>query len=177
MPAGLLMLLRTEEEREQFAQFYRQYESLMFQTARRFLDSQEDCEDAVQSSCAYLIDHFDKFSAYGTRQALSYLLLLIRSRSKDLRDRRQRTAHEDIEMFADRLTEQPEVDIELSLSQAFDLLPDHYKETLVLRYYNDLPVKEIAGLLQLSEAVVKKRLQRARDTLRDLMTDEGGADA
>ena len=146
MLAGLLMLLRTDEERAQFARFYQQYENLMFKTARQILDSQEDCEDVVQTSCAYLIDHFDKFTSYDAQQVVTYMMLLIRNRAKDMRDRQQKTVYEDVEQHAETVAGQAEV-------------------------------KDMAGLLQISEAAVKKLLQRSRDALRDLMTAKGGAEA
>lgn len=177
MPAGLLLLLQTDEEREQFERFYRQYENLMFKTARRILDSQEDCEDAVQISCAYLIEHFDKFASYSTPQAASYLMLLIKNRAKNMRDRKEKTAYEAIEQYADTIAVQAEEQGNASLALAFQQLPERCKEALTLYYYNGLSVKEMAGLLQLSENAVKKLLQRSRDALRDLMTAEGGAEA
>ena len=176
MPVDLLMLLRTDAEREQFAQFYNQYESLMFKAARQILDSQQDCEDAVQSSCAYLIDHFDKCASYDSKQVISYLILLIHSRSKDLRERQKKTTYEDIDQYTEVIMEKPDEYTNLSLEQAFERLPERYKEALTLRYYNDLPIKEMASLLQLSETAVRKLLQRSKDALRDLMLSEGGAE-
>lgn len=177
MPAGLLMLLRTDEEREQFARFYQRYENLMFKTARQILDSQEDCEDAVQASCAYMIDHFDKFASYNAQQTASYLMLLIKNRAKNMRDRQQKTTYEDVEQYTQIAAEQAKAQGNASLESAFEQLPERYKEALTLHYYNDLSVKDMAGLLQISEAAVKKLLQRSRDALRDLMTAKGGAEA
>lgn len=176
MLAGLLMLLRTDEERAQFARFYQQYENLMFKTARQILDSQEDCEDVVQTSCAYLIDHFDKFTSYDARQVASYLVLLIRNRAKDMRDRQQKIVYEDVEQYAETVAGQAEEQGNVSLESAFAQLPDRYKEALTLYYYNDLSIKDMTGLLQLSEAAVKKLLQRSRDALRNLMNAEGGVE-
>lgn len=177
MPAGLLMLLRTDEEREQFARFYQRYENLMFKTASQILDSQEDCEDAVQASCAYMIDHFDKFASYNAQQTASYLMLLIKNRAKNMRDRQQKTTYEDVEQYTQIAAEQAETQGNASLEFAFEQLPERYKEALTLHYYNDLSVKDMAGLLQISEAAVKKLLQRSRDALRDLMTAKGGTEA
>ena len=177
MLAGLLMLLRTDEERAQFARFYQQYENLMFKTARQIMDSQEDCEDVVQTSCAYLIDHFDKFTSYDAQQVVTYMMLLIRNRAKDMRDRQQKTVYEDVEQHAETVAGQAEAQGNVPLESAFAQLPDRYKEALTLYYYNDLSIKDMTGLLQLSEAAVKKLLQRSRDALRDLMTAKGGAEA
>ena len=176
MPAGLLMLLRTDEEREQFARFYQRYENLMFKTARQILDSQEDCEDAVQDSCAYMIDHFDKFASYNVQQTASYLMLLIKNRAKNMRDRQQKTVYENIEQYAETVAGQAETQGNVSLESAFEQLPERYKEALTLYYYNDLSIKDMTGLLQLSEAAVKKLLQRSRDSLRNLMNAEGGVE-
>ena len=174
MLAVLLMLLRTDEEREQFAQFYRQYEHLMYKTARQILDTQQDCEDVVQTSCAYLIDHLEKFSSYTSQQVAVYLVLLIRNRSKDLRNRQNRIVFEDVENFTEASAVGCENDSSLLLEIAFEQLSERYKEALTLYYYNGLSIKEMAAFLQLSEAATKKLLQRSRDALRNALKAEGG---
>lgn len=174
MLAELLMLLRTDEEREQFAQFYRQYEHLMYKTARQILDTQQDCEDVVQTSCAYLIDHFEKFSSYTTQQVAAYLVLLIRNRSKDLRNRQKRIVFEDVGNYAEVSDMECEDDLGLLLEIAFEQLSERYKEALTLYYYNGLSIKEMATFLQLSESAAKKLLQRSRDALRNVLKAEGG---
>lgn len=174
MLAELLMLLRTDEEREQFAQFYRQYEHLMYKTARQILCTQQDCEDVVQTSCAYLIDHFEKFSSYKTQQVAAYLVLLIRSRSIDLRNRQKRIVFEDVGNYAEVSDTECEDDLSLLLEIAFERLSERYKEALTLYYYNGLSIKEMATFLQLSESAAKKLLQRSRDALRNVLKAEGG---
>ncbi|MEG0259625.1 MAG: sigma-70 family RNA polymerase sigma factor, partial [Lysinibacillus sp.] len=46
-------------------------------------------------------------------------------------------------------------------------LKPQYREVIVLYYYEDLSVKEIAGLLSCSENTVKTRLSRARQQLKE----------
>ena len=174
MLADLLLLLRTDEEREQFAKFYLQYENLMYKTARQILDSQQDCEDVVQISCTYLIDHFEKFSAYEIRQVAAYVVLLIRSRAKDMRNRQRRMVYEDIENYAEIIETEHDNNPNLLLDNTFEQLPERYREALTLYYYNGLSIKEMAALLQLSESATKKLLQRSRDTLRNIYNAKGG---
>jgi RNA polymerase sigma-70 factor (ECF subfamily) len=45
-----------------------------------------------------------------------------------------------------------------ALQQALDSLPEDQRNTFVMRYNQDLSVKEIAGLLECSEGTVKSRL-------------------
>ena len=176
MPVDLLMLLRTDAEREQIAHFYNQYESLMFKAARQILDSQQDCEDVVQSSCAYLIDHFEKFSSYEEKQVAAYVVLLIRSRAKDIRNRQKKIVYEDVENYVESSEIGYEDDQGLLLENAFEQLTERYRDALTLYYYNGLSIKEVAALLQLSESATKKLLQRARDSLRIIITTKGGDD-
>ena len=93
-----------------------------------------------------------------------------------MRDRQQKTTYEDVEQYTQIAAEQAEAQGNVSLESAFAQLPDRYKEALTLYYYNDLSIKDMTGLLQLSEAAVKKLLQRSRDALRNLMNAEGGVE-
>lgn len=52
------------------------------------------------------------------------------------------------------------------LSNAIFELSVKYREVIMLYYYEGLRLKEIASLLQLKEATVKTRLQRARTLMR-----------
>ncbi len=52
-----------------------------------------------------------------------------------------------------------------------DLAPDHY-QVIVLQFFDDLKIDEIAELLQVSPGTVKSRLFRARQKLTALMEPE-----
>lgn len=48
----------------------------------------------------------------------------------------------------------------------------HEKALLIMRYYDEIPVKEIALTLNISESATKMRLLRIRDSLSKLMEEE-----
>lgn len=52
-------------------------------------------------------------------------------------------------------------------------LPDKYREVVLLHYYQELRLREIAAALRLPQGTVAVRLKRARDLLRAM--GEGGA--
>ena len=59
----------------------------------------------------------------------------------------------------------------LSLWQAVMSLSDDLRATVTLFYYDGMSVREIGGILGISEAAVKTRLRRGRERLR-LLLDE-----
>lgn len=52
-------------------------------------------------------------------------------------------------------------------------LPDGYRSVLLLKYDNGYSTAEIASILGLTEENVKKRLQRARKKLQEILEREG----
>ncbi|MGH8960018.1 MAG: sigma-70 family RNA polymerase sigma factor, partial [Jatrophihabitantaceae bacterium] len=54
------------------------------------------------------------------------------------------------------------------------LLPQRQREVVVLRYYEDLPVTAIAGLLGISAGAVSSALNRAMATLASTTEDPDG---
>lgn len=55
------------------------------------------------------------------------------------------------------------------LAQAIVLLPDKYKEVILLHYYQNMNVREIAQTLGLVPSSVSNRLKKARERLRALL--------
>ncbi len=64
----------------------------------------------------------------------------------------------------------PSTELRLDLERAVAALPETYRTPLLLHYYEDRPVAEIAARLGISEAAAKVRLHRAREKVRDLLT-------
>ncbi len=63
-----------------------------------------------------------------------------------------------------------EEELEASMAiRLLDTLSSPYREIMVLRYVNDLPVKDIAALLNESESAVSVKIHRAIKKLRELM--------
>lgn len=85
-----------------------------------------------------------------------------------LRFRRDSVCFEDIEsLCAAPVSEQEQELISIVLR-----LPKEQRVAVHLYYYEELSVREIANLLHISENAVKKRLSRARETLRKQYKEE-----
>jgi len=55
------------------------------------------------------------------------------------------------------------------LAQAFEALPPHYREVILLRDFEELTIGEIAARLQMTTAGTKNRLHRARQLMREYL--------
>ncbi|MEV6928491.1 sigma-70 family RNA polymerase sigma factor [Dactylosporangium sp. NPDC051485] len=59
----------------------------------------------------------------------------------------------------------PDTDLRTDLTRALDVLPRTFREVIVLHYYADLSVDEIAATLGVPAGTVKSRLSRGRAAL------------
>ena len=55
------------------------------------------------------------------------------------------------------------------IEKAIESLPVKYKTIVILYYYDLMPTKEIAKALNLSDAAVRKRLERARLSMKEFL--------
>jgi RNA polymerase sigma-70 factor (ECF subfamily) len=64
-------------------------------------------------------------------------------------------------------------DTRVSLRQAVDQLPREQMEIIILKYYRQLTLTEVATVLECPEGTVKTRLHKALVTLRQSLGQEG----
>lgn len=69
-------------------------------------------------------------------------------------------------------TELKNKEIEQTLAKGIQSLPDACRETVVLFYYGEYSIKEIAEFLGVKESAVLQRLKRGRDRLRELLKED-----
>ncbi|GGC75031.1 RNA polymerase sigma factor [Undibacterium terreum] len=65
------------------------------------------------------------------------------------------------------LSTKPTDAIRLDLVNALESLPEHYREIILLRDFEELSINEIAEILKLSTPATKSRLHRARELTRE----------
>jgi RNA polymerase sigma-70 factor (ECF subfamily) len=65
-------------------------------------------------------------------------------------------------------------DQRIDLERALRRLPTEQRLTIALRYYLDLPMDEVAGVLGISVSAAKSRVRRALKTLEPALANPGG---
>ena len=140
----------------------------VFLLALSFTRHRQDAEDVTQTVFLKLWKHPAPFLS--DEHLEKWLTKVTVNESRSLLRARARAplSYEELEDFC-AAPEEPEAQI---LVAAVMRLPESLRSVVHLRYYEDLPIKEIARLLHLSQAAVKMRLVRARKQLKPLLTEE-----
>lgn len=139
----------------------------IFLIALSFTRRRDDAEDVTQNALLKLWKHRNRLhdelhiDKWLTRVTVNECRSLLRFRRDSVR-------YEEIE----ELCAAPESPEEQGLIYAVLRLPIKQRVVTHLYYYEELSVREIAELLRISENAVKKRLSRARETLRKQLKEE-----
>ena len=143
----------------------------VFLLALSFTRQRQDAEDVMQTVFLKLWKHPVEFTdethmdKWLTRVTVNESRSLLRARARDP------ISIEELETLG-AVAEQPE---ERELISAVLRLPEPLRAVIHLYYYEDLPVKEIASLLNISQASVKMRLVRGRKRLKSELTEGEGS--
>ena len=159
------------KDADSFSQLIENMTEQLYKTAQAILFSEEDVADAVQESilCAWekigQLRNPDSFKSWIIR-------ILINKCNDQLRKRE--ILFENGE-FPEQAVSEPGYE-RGEWAEMLAKLEEHYRLVLVLYYVEDLSTSEIAKLTDLTESAVRTRLQRGREKLLKLYTDqkEGG---
>lgn len=130
-----------------------------------YLKDHAMAEDAVQETFLRAFRHQDDFQ--GKSSVKTWITRIAINVCKDLlTDPWAR--HRSGEDLPDEASPEPSFSSEdrYVISGKIANLPPKYKEVILLHYYQELKLSEIAEILGESEATIKTRLKRARDMLR-----------
>jgi len=134
-----------------------------------------DADDLFQETWLRVVRYRDRFDP--GRRFSTWLFQIAnnlcrdRGRRREVRERYRRARQaEAADDPARRST--PPVDRSVDLGFRIAGLPDKLREVLVLRYYRDLPEKEIARIVGIPPGTVKSRLHAAIKTLRAQESDD-----
>ena len=165
-----------------FEQLMRSHNRRLFRVARSILHSDRDAEDAVQEAYLHAFVALKNFQ--GTAQLTTWLTRIVineaLSKKRQLAGAQQQVNVDSGSCLNDNdaldaiqlmLLETPEdlamrEELRHLLEVRIDHLPDDLRTVFMLRAVEELSVEETAECLQISTALVKTRLFRARQALR-----------
>ncbi|MBX3315595.1 MAG: sigma-70 family RNA polymerase sigma factor [Phycisphaeraceae bacterium] len=168
-----------------YEQIVRDLTPRMLATAKRFLGSEADAEDAVQEAFLSAFKNLDKFqegSQVGTwihRILINAALMKLRSRNRrheaaieDLLPKFDSTGHAENPAQPWNLPGPDPIQADETrrvVREAIESLPDAYRTVLILRDVEQLDTESTAAALGITPNAVKTRLHRARQALRTLL--------
>lgn len=169
-----------------FEAIMRRHNRLLFRTVRSILKSDADTEDAVQD--AYLAAWRALGTFRGDARLSSWLVrIALNEAFKRVRRRASNVVMFGTGSGAEPGEEGPEATMEadddqrpdMAASRAemrrfmearIDQLPDQFRTVFMLRAVEEMPVEEVAALLDIPEATVRTRFFRARAQLRESLS-------
>lgn len=152
-----------------FAQLYERYRGPLYAFAHRLMSSVPEAEDLVHDAIIGLVRPESRFSP--ERGPLRpYLYAAVRNLAlKRYRDARFEQLDEDAVVDPEPLAAMLSAETSRRVQSAVAELPDLQREVLVLFEYEEMPLEEIARMVQADVGTVKSRLHRARQRLRRML--------
>ena len=149
-------------------QLFDEHHAPLFRFAYRLTGSAADAEDIVQTCFLELLR---PGCGYDPKRGPVRTWLYGVVRNQYLKRQRRKPASNLPETNEERSPEQEilRFEIEEVVRRAVLGLPDVQREVLILAHYEQMPLAEIAGILDIDLGAVKSRLQRARAGLRETL--------
>jgi len=160
-------------DRAAFDELVARYQSRLFHFAYRLLRDRSEAEDAVQEAFVRAYRALPSYHPGGFFSSWIYRITLNECR------RRMRARKPTVDLEAARFAgtaQDPQQtvlthDRNRQIWDAIQALPEHYRLTMVLFYFEGLPVEQISHVLGVSVSAVKVRLHRGRDRLARRLAD------
>ncbi len=163
-----------------FAILTERYNQQLFRIVRGYLHNKDDVKDVMQSAYIKAFENLEQFrgeaqfSTWLIRIAINEALKKIKSQKNfsDINDVTDPKKFDQKERSAP--TPESKVindDMNKHLEKAIDTLPPKYRSVLIMREIEQMSTKETAEKLEITRSNVKVRLHRAKNMLRDEITD------
>jgi RNA polymerase sigma-70 factor (ECF subfamily) len=155
---------------EAFLRLFDEHQLPLFRFAYRLTGSAADAEDIVQETFLGLLRAECLYDPRRT-SLHSYLLGAVRNQALK-RQRHREKAHENTAEPVDCRspeTEAMRAELEDTVARAVMRLPENQRAVLILAHYEQMPLAEIAQVMEIEVGAVKSRLQRARGSLKEVL--------
>lgn len=162
-----------------FGEIVELYKDKVFQICFRMLGNRHEAEDLAQEAFvrAFINIHSfniqKKFSTWLYRIATNLCIDRLRKKKPDYHLDAEVAGTEGLTMYsqiaADMMMPDEELEsLELQeyIQASLLKLPEKYRSVIVLKYIEELSLKEISGILDLPVGTVKTRIHRGREALR-----------
>lgn len=152
---------------EAYGELVRKYNPYFYKIAFLYVRNEDDALEIVQDSVfqGFLKIRFLRNPAYFT----TWMTRIILNKSARLVNKRKRMVDYDEER--ERESHSEHLEERMDLMNAIHKLPKKYKDVIILKYFYDLSVKEIAVREHMPENTVKSYLARARARLKETLKE------
>jgi RNA polymerase sigma factor (sigma-70 family) len=170
----LLRQFSRDHSQDAFTALVQRHVNLVYSTALRHVRSRELAEEVAQSVFSDLARNAARLKAKTVLSA--WLYQVTRGQAVDVvrrESRRQARERFAAEMTAVNATSSDWTRIELLLDDAMESLNETDRAAVLLRYFENKPLREVGALLGASDDAAQKRVSRAVERLREFFSKRG----
>jgi len=155
----------------EFNYVYNEYSKHIYNIAYGYTRNKDDATDIMQNCFLKLLScnkHFNSnedIKYFMIRVCINECLDLLKSSHK----KKVINSNDFISNYSDNFDDKSDSVLLTKIAESVNLLKEKYKKVIILYYYDQMNVKSIANTLNISESAVKKRLERARKIMKELI--------
>ena len=161
-----------EEDKEFFIQKINENRLKMYKTAISILKDEDDANDAIQEAL------YSAYKNYYSLREKSYfttwIIKILINKCYNIINKNKKIAYIDDTVIQNTASSEDNYEIENSLEWVLNQINRELKEIVVLYYYDDFSVADIANVLEIPQGTVKSRLSRAREQIKEIIKKEEG---
>ncbi len=172
MDADLLLIHRIRNGDEDAIEIFvkKYYPAILRYCTYRVSDKQQ-AEDLTQET---FYNFFKSFRTYSHKGKLAnYLYVIAGNLCRDYWRLEKKKQHDQLSENTEQDISTLDLDSRLDIEKAIRDLPEEFREVVNLHYFLGMKLKEIADAEGISLTLVKYRLKRGKDILKDLLREEG----
>lgn len=167
-----------EGNRNAFGIIVRKYQKQVYTLMHRFTNSPSEAADLTQEAFLRAYNRLETFQP--GKRFFVWLYTLSLNLARDFARKNKKYADTLTENMDDARRETPDQERRLiqkgeamALLEALYRIPEDFREALILRYREDLSMRDIARILNLSVSGAKMRIHRGLIKLRELVSEDG----
>ena len=166
----ILVQRALQSDPESFGELCRRYYDSLLAVAGSILPDRHLAEDAAQEALAAACRDLAKLKK--PERFGPWIGAICRNVAKDML-RQQRKQQQSIEIDAGSEPDCESDERETMLDQALQQLPQHLREVIFLRFYNEMSYRQMVKILGVTEQTIDGRLRRAKKKIAVYLTKKG----
>ena len=160
------MLDMSGNRKSRITEIYARQANTVWGVCYSYMQNPDDADDMVQETFVRLMSYSPSFD--NEKQERAWMIITASNLCKDTLKSKERRC----DSLDDHLELAVEEPIQDSLTPLISKLNENYKTIVYLHYYVGYHVNEIAELLNISKAMVKTTLHRARKKLKEMLEED-----
>ena len=152
---------------EKFEYVYTEFAKELLSIAFGYTKNKDDSIDIMQNAYVALLNSNKNFDS--DEHIKYFLIRVVINESINHIKKYQNKKEIKNNDYVFNVPERKKEDIPYDLSEIVYKLPEKYKTIIILHYYDEMKIKDISTILKISESAVKKRLERGRNLIKEII--------